>query len=52
MSFGPSFSRVGHYFWAMEFLFEEKDVFNLKTAVHFNAEAQGRKVTRRKSGLL
>ena len=29
-----------------------REVFSLKTAVHFNAEAQGRKVTQRKSGLL
>ena len=31
MSFCPLFSRVGHYFWAMEFLFEEKDVFKCYT---------------------
>ena len=29
-----------------------REVFSLKTAVHFNAEAQGRKVTQRKRGLL
>ena len=34
MSFGPLFSRVGHYFWAMEFLFEGKDVFKCYSISH------------------